>query len=225
MSGPNFSSVILGLFRRLGIRVPIGSRNRRHEDAGTIQLGDGFVDDLTERQLRRGDDKLRVGLEMFRRGIAPDREHEIRIARTRWLETNRARASFGCGVAIAETAGAPAAPDPWGEARKDAPPVTVAVTTDEFVFLQEGSAEAGTEPLVEAGRFPRRAFSSVHLEDARGQRVIGPAGDVFEPATPCRLVVTWRDPDGTEHPHVFGFMSLRVAEDAAGRFRRFAGPV
>jgi hypothetical protein len=45
---------------------------------------------------------------------------------------------------------------------------------------------------------------------------------VFETAAPCRLVVTWTGDDGTEDRDTFAFMSLSVAEDAAGRFRRFA---
>jgi len=185
--------------------------------------GGDLVARWTDRQLREGDEKLRVMLEMFRAGVAPDREHEIRLARTRWLEEHGAEASFPCGIAAAD--GDPAAvpdPDPWGERPIRTVPVTVAVIPDEFVFLLEGDDEPGTDPLVEVGRFPRRSFVSTHLEDARGNRVVGPAGDVFEPAAPCRLVVTWRRDDGTDDHDVFAFMSLSVAEDAAGRFRRFA---
>lgn len=185
--------------------------------------GGNLVAAWTDEQLRRGDEKLRVTLETFRAGIAPDREHEIRIARTRWLEEHRAVASFTCGVA-AEDEPTPEVPDPdpWGERPVRTVPVTVAVLPDAFVFLREGSEEPGTEPLVEVGRFPRRSFVAAHLEDASGTRVMGPAGEMFEAASPCRLVVTWKRDDGTEDHDAFAFMSLSVAEDAAGRFRRFA---
>jgi len=185
--------------------------------------GGDLVARWTSHHLRKGDEKLRVSLEMFRAGVAPDREHEIRLARTRWLEEHRAIASFTCGVAAEE--GDPADvpdPDPWGERPVRTVPVTVAVLAEEFVFLREGGDEPGTEPLAEVGRFPRAAFASAHLEDASGQRVAAPLPDTFEPAAPCRLVVTWRRDDGAEDHDAFAFMSLSVAEEAAARFRRFA---
>jgi hypothetical protein len=185
--------------------------------------GDDLVARWTNAQIRRGDDELRVTLEVFRAGVAPDREHEIRLARTRWLEEHHAVASFTCGIAAEGDAAADVPePDPWGERPVRTAPVTVAVLPDAFVFLLEGGDEPGTEPLVEVGRFRRTAFVAAHLEDARGNRVAAPAGDVLEPAAPCRLIVTWRNDDGTDDHDAFAFMSLSVAEVAAGRFRRFA---
>ncbi|HSL11580.1 MAG TPA: hypothetical protein VLA82_09745 [Actinomycetota bacterium] len=164
-----------------------------------------------------------IELRNFREGIAPDLEHEIRMARTRWLERNGARSSFPCGIAAADADGSePPAPDAWGERPVATVPVTVAVTDDAFVFLREGVPDIEPERIVEVGRFPRAAFVSAHLEDARGNRVAAPITDTFEPAAPCRLVVTWRREDGTEDRDVFGFMSLSVAEEAAARFRRSA---
>jgi len=164
-----------------------------------------------------------IELRNFREGIAPDLEHEIRMARTRWLERNGAIASFPCGIAAADAGSSePPEPDAWGERPVATVPVTVAVTDDAFVFLREGVPDIEPERVVEVGRFPRAAFVTAHFEDARGNRVAAPAGDVFEPAAPCRLVVTWTGDDGTEDRDTFAFMSLSVAEDAAGRFRRFA---
>jgi hypothetical protein len=200
-----------------------GAGDDDREIASPPVPGGDLVARWTNLQLRRGDEKLRVTLETFRAGVAPDREHEIRLARTRWLEEHRAIASFTCGLAAEE--GDPADvpdPDPWGERPVRTVPVTVAVLPEEFVFLREGGDEPGTEPLVEVGRFPRAAFVSAHLEDPSGARVAAPVADTFEPAAPCRLVVTWRRADGTDDHDVFAFMSLSVAEDAAGRFRRFA---
>jgi hypothetical protein len=166
-----------------------------------------------------------IELRNFREGIAPDVEHEIRMARTRWLERNGADTSFPCGIAAPDPEGSePPEPDAWGERPITTVPVTVAVTDDAFVFLREGAPDLEPDRIVEVGRFPRDAFVSAHLEDARGNRVVGPAGDVFEPAAPCRLVVTWRRDDGTDDHDVFAFMSLSVAEEAAARFRRFAAP-
>jgi hypothetical protein len=145
------------------------------------------------------------------------------MARTRWLERNGARSSFPCGIAAADAEGSePPEPDAWGDRPVATAPVTVAVTDDAFVFLRDGVPDIESDRAVEVGRFLRRAFSSAHLEDARGNRVAAPAGDVFEPAAPCRLVVTWKRDDGTEDHDAFAFMSLSVAEEAAGRFRRFA---
>ena len=170
-----------------------------------------------------GDEAMRVTIETFAAGIAPDVEHEVRMARTRWLERNGARTSFPCGIAVADPEGSePPEPDAWGERPVATVPVTVAVTDDAFVFLREGVPDLEPDRVVEVGRFPRAAFVSAHLENARGNRVAAPAGDVFEPPAPCRLVVTWTRDDGTEDRDTFAFMSLSVAEEAAGRFRRSA---
>jgi hypothetical protein len=210
----------MGFFRDVLFRA---AGDDEREIAPPSVPGDDLVARWTNAQIRRGDDELRVTLEVFRAGVAPDREHEIRLARTRWLEEHHAVASFTCGIAAEGDAAVDVPePDPWGERPVRTAPVTVAVLADVFVFLLEGGDEPGTEPLVEVGRFPRTAFVGAHLEDARGNRVAAPAGDVIEPAAPCRLVVTWRNDDGTDDHDVFGFMSLSLAEEAAGRFRRFA---
>jgi hypothetical protein len=199
-----------------------GAGDEEREGTPPPVAGGDLVARWTNHQLRAGDEKLRVTLETFRAGVAPDREHEIRIARTRWLEEHRAITSFTCGIAAEEDDVAVPDPDPWGERSVRTVPVTVAVLPVEFVFLREGGEDAATEPLVEVGRFPRASFVSAHLEDASGTRVAAPVADTFEPSAPCRLVVTWRRDDGTEDRDVFAFMSLSVAEDAASRFRRFA---
>ena len=163
----------------------------------------------------------RVAFENFRAGIAPDREDEIRMARTRWLERNGSIASFTCGVgALAPDPGPDPDPDPWGERDLEPVPVTVAVTATEFVYLREGNEE--DELIVEVGRFPREAFADTRLVDADGRPVAAPAGEVFEPAATCELIVRWRTPDGAHDEDGFVFRSLSVAAEAGERFRRFA---
>ncbi len=79
-----------------------------------------------------------------RAAFAPDREDEIRMARTRWLERNGSIASFTCGVGALAPDPDPD-PDPWGERDLEPVPVTVAVTATEFVYLREGIEELEDE--------------------------------------------------------------------------------
>ena len=166
----------------------------------------------------------RIAFETFKAGIAPDREHDLRMARTRWLERNGATASFSCGLA-AMPAEPAAEPDPWGEPTVEPVPVTVAVLPSEFVFLREGLQDQEDDLIVEMGRFPRDALVDLTLLDARGQPVAAPAGEVFEPSATCELVVRWRTADGTTDDDTFVFRSISVADEAAQRFRRSSAPV
>jgi len=161
----------------------------------------------------------RIAFENFKAGIAPDREHDLRMARTRWLERHDAVASFTCGLA-AMPADVNPEPDPWGERKVEPVPVTVAVLPSEFVFLREGIADQDDELIVEMGRFPRDALLELSLLDVGGQPVVAPAGDVFEPPATCELVVRWRTADGGADDDTFVFRSISVADEAAQRFRR-----
>jgi hypothetical protein len=163
----------------------------------------------------------RIAFENFRAGIAPDREHDVRMARTRWLERNGAIASFTCGLGALPPSPA-TEPDPWGERTVEPVPATVAVTPTEFAFLREGIEEIENEPIVEMGRFPREALLEVVVVDTEGRPVAGLAGDVFEPSAMCEIVVRWRTSDGGADEDAFVFRSISVAEETAGRFRRFA---
>jgi len=166
----------------------------------------------------------RIAFENFKAGIAPDREHDLRMARTRWLERHGAIASFTCGLAAMPDE-ATGEPDPWGERTVEPVPVTVAVLPSEFVFLREGIAEQDDELIVEMGRFPRDALVDLTLVDAQGQPVAAPAGEVFEPPVTCELVVRWRTTEGTTDDDTFVFRSISVADEAAQRFRRSSIPV
>jgi hypothetical protein len=167
------------------------------------------------------DDPAEVALEMFSEGIEPDREHEVRLARTRWLERHGSVASFPCGL-VELPEGPLTEPDPWGERVVSPVPASVAVTAADLVVLREGVEEIEPDLVVEVVRFPRSSFVSAHLEDEAGTPVAAPAGEVIEPSRLCRLVVRWRAGDGGEDERAFLFRSLVVAEEAAGRFRRFA---
>ncbi|HEX6131560.1 MAG TPA: hypothetical protein VF044_07490 [Actinomycetota bacterium] len=166
------------------------------------------------------DDPAEVALEIFREGIEPDREHEVRLARTRWLERHGSVASFPCGL-VELPEGPLTEPDPWGERVVSPVPATVAVTASDLVVLREGIEEIEPDLVVEVVRFPRASFVSAHLEDEAGTPVAAPAGDVVEPSRICRLVVRWRTDAGGEDERAFLYRSLVVAEEAAARFRRF----
>jgi hypothetical protein len=70
--------------------MPLFDRGRR--DVGWLLLGSGMVHSM-------GDEATAdIARDMFHRGIQPDEEDEARLARSRWLEENRAEYSFPCGV-------------------------------------------------------------------------------------------------------------------------------
>jgi len=161
-----------------------------------------------------------IALESFSRAMTPEHEDPVQLARARWIDTNRASESFGCGIAPVPE---PATPDPWHERFEPIVPVTVMVTATEFVFLREGIEGVDLDPLVEAGRFDRSAFVEAVVVGPGGGAIAEPIEEIFEPSAPRRLVVRWTGPDGAADEDAFAFRSAWVAAEAARRFRRAAG--
>jgi hypothetical protein len=139
----------------------------------------------------------RIASENFRRGIEPDETSAARMARTRWLEENRAERSFPCGtvpdpvLAVVpqeeverEPTGAKlpseagwAAPDPpiTSQTRQDPRPLTLrpmqviaAVLPKDLVFIREHGTDRDVE---EVGRLPRSAIDGVDVVGPNGAHV------------------------------------------------------
>jgi hypothetical protein len=142
----------------------------------------------------------RIASENFRRGIEPDETSAARMARTRWLEENRAERSFPCGtvpdpvLAVVpqeeverEPTGAKlpseagwAAPDPriTSQTRPDPRPLTLrpmqviaAVLPKDLVFIREHGTDRDVE---EVGRLPRSAIDGVDVVGPNGAHVPEP---------------------------------------------------
>jgi hypothetical protein len=153
-----------------------------------------------------------IGGANFRRAMRRIGDGDGRLAFTRWMEANRAEASFPAGLVAVE------------EHEDALQPVLVAVIPDAFVFVDEDGEDDHNE-MVELGRFRRDAVKGVDVVDEHGAHVPEPWGEsIDEPEQLCRLVVSWVDEQGTAQTDGFLFRSASVAWDAARRFRRFALP-
>jgi hypothetical protein len=126
-----------------------------------------------------------------------------RIARTRWLRTNGAHASFPCGVVDVQDTSIPA---------------IVAFVPDGLAFLAETPPDADVDDVVEVGRIAASAIASVDVLDADGNHVAEPAQESFEPDADFSMVLRWRVED-VEHEDRFAFRSSWAAWQAARRLR------
>jgi hypothetical protein len=164
----------------------------------------------------RGDDAAaRVTRQMFHDGIQPDPEAEGRLARTRWLEANRARSSFPCGV-VPEPEPEPAAGEPRLNVlpmlRRAPVQVIAAVLPSDLVFLLEQDAEE----VVVFGRLPREGIRGVDVVDRGGIHVPAPARETFESEQLALAVLRWSDA-GVDDEERFAFRSAWMAWTAARR--------
>lgn len=157
----------------------------------------------------------KVAQDMFRAGIRPDAEDLGRVARSRWLEMNRAEHSFPCGVVPQPE---PAADEP----RLNVPPtmrrpvssVIAAVLPRDLVFL----LERDSEEIVELGRLPRNAIREADVVDPAGDHIPEPAHETFESDRPALTVLRWSN-GGVDDEERFAFRSAWLAWDAARRLR------
>jgi hypothetical protein len=188
----------------------------------------------------------RIASENFKRGIEPDERGAARLARTRWLEENRAERSFPCGTVPdpapaatppkeveREPAGAKlpseagwAAPDPavTPQARPDPRPlmelrpmqVIAAVLPKDLVFIREHGTDEGVE---EVGRLPRSAIGDVDVVDPNGAPVPEPLREeIDEPEQLVFASVRWTN-DGKPDEDRFAFRSPWQAWIAAHKLR------
>src|SRR5919204_2051591 len=184
----------------------------------------------------------RIASENFKRGIEPDERGAARLARTRWLEENRAERSFPCGTvpdpAPAATptteverkpAGAKlpseagwAAPDPPVPPQTPPDPqpptplrpmqVIATVLPKDVVFIREHGTDEGVE---EVGRLPRSAIRDVDVVDPNGAHVPEPLREEID--EPQQLVITilrWTN-EGKADEDRFAFRSAWQAWRAA----------
>jgi hypothetical protein len=155
-----------------------------------------------------------IARDMFHRGIQPDEEDEARLARSRWLEENRAEYSFPCGVVPLPEPG-PQEPqlNVLPMMRRQVASVVAAVLPTELVFVIE--AEEG-ENVEEVGRLPRTAIQDVDVVDERGHHVPEPIHETIEPSQLVFMVLRWSN-EGTPDEDRFAFRSPWMAWTAARR--------
>ena len=122
-------------------------------------------------------------------------------ARTKWLDANRAEASFPCGVVHVED---------------QQVPVLVAVVPDGLAFLAETPQGSSVDDVLEVGRIPRSAITGIDVMDASGGHVPEPLRETFEDEVDVWLVLTWAR-DGEQHEDRFAFRSAWMAWRAVGR--------
>ena len=157
-----------------------------------------------------------IAAENFREGIQRDETAAARLARTRWLEANRAESSFPCGVVPQ--------PDPPADAPtlnvlpliRDArtpKPVIAVLLPSDLVFIPE---ELGSEHVVELGRLPRDAIREVDVVDREGDHVAEPATETFEAEALRFVVLRWSNGSDDEEER-FAFRSTWLAWRAARR--------
>jgi hypothetical protein len=156
------------------------------------------------------EDTMALAEEELRQADARERREEAKMARTRWLEENRAERSFPCGVV----------PDPreleTGTRRLNVVPseralmqVVAAVLPDDVVFLRERA-----EDVEEVGRIARTAIREVDVEDTAGNHVPEPLRETFEPPAMSLLVLHWTN-EGAVDEDRFAFRSTWLAWQAA----------
>ncbi len=153
----------------------------------------------------RGRQAVRNSLANERAGL---REEQLagdakKRARTKWLHTNGAEASFPCGVVHVE---------------EDAVPVLVAIVPDGIAFLVETPQGASVYDVLEVGRIPRSDLTEVDVVDTAGRHVPEPLHESFEPDVEVWIALRWTL-GGEEHEDRFSFRSQWTAWQAARRLR------
>jgi hypothetical protein len=153
-----------------------------------------------------------IAQDMFRAAIQLHEEDNGRLARTRWLEGNRAEYSFPCGVVPQPT---PKPREPQLNVlpmmRRTVAPVIAAVLPD-LVFLLEQDAE----DVVELGRLPRNAIRDTDVVDPAGVHLPEPIYETFESDLPALTVLRWSNA-GVHDEERFAFRSVWLAWKAARR--------
>ena len=154
-----------------------------------------------------------IARDMFLRGIEPDGEDVGRLARSRWLEENRAEYSFPCGV-VPSPEPEPKEPqlNVLPTMRRKVTPVVAAVLPTELVFV----IEEEDDDVEEVGRLPRTAIQDVDVVDERGNHVPEPIHETFEPSQLVFMVLRWSN-EGTPDEDRFAFRSPWLAWTAGRR--------
>jgi hypothetical protein len=175
-----------------------------------------------------------------------DREEGAKLARSRWLEANRAERSFPCGIVPDPVL---AATDP-GQARLVTPPRPL-LPSDPGWASPQPSASAEPEPpaepqpltplrpmnviaavlpddiafireqddddeVDEVGRLPRDAIRDVDVVDLQGAHVPEPIHETFEPEAISLVVLRWTNAAADDEDR-FAFRSPWMAWEAARR--------
>jgi hypothetical protein len=175
------------------------------------------LEDLTRRSLfvhGSGDVATsRTAQDMFGAAIKPDAEDEARLARSRWLEQNRAEYSFPCGV-VPQAEPAPNEPrlNVLPTTRRTIASVIAAVLPFDVVFLLDEDAE----DVVEFGRLPRSAIRDADVVDPTGAHIPEPIHETFELDRPALAVLRWSN-GGVDDEERFAFRSVWLAWKAARR--------
>lgn len=157
----------------------------------------------------------RIAQQMFHEGIQPDEEFEARIARTRWLEDNKAESSFPCGVVPRPKPG-PREPvlNVLPIIKQQISSIIAAVLPDDLVFL----LEQALPEIEELGRLPRNAIRDVDVVDADGVHIFEPLHETFETDRPAMIVLEWSN-QGADDEERFAFRSAWMAWKTAHKLR------
>ena len=156
-----------------------------------------------------------VARQMFHEGIQVDEEDAARLARSRWLERNRAESSFPCGV-VPRSEPRPGAPqlNVLPEIELAIASIVAAVLPTDLVFLLEHDSSE----IVELGRLPRVAIREADVVDEAGAHLAEPLTETFESDRPAMTVLRWSN-GGVDDEERFGFRSVWLAWKAAHRLR------
>jgi hypothetical protein len=155
----------------------------------------------------------RTAQDMFGAAIKPDAEDEARLARSRWLEQNRAEYSFPCGV-VPQAEPVPDEPrlNVLPTKRRTVASVIAAVLPFDVAFLLDEDAE----DVVEFGRLPRSAIRDADVVDPAGAHIPEPIHETFELDRPPLAVLHWSN-GGVDDEERFAFRSVWLAWKAAHR--------
>jgi hypothetical protein len=157
----------------------------------------------------------RIASENFQRGVQPDEAGAVRLARTRWLEVNRAERSFPCGVVPDPdvTGTQPKELDPHPASNRPMQVIAVVLPKD-VVFIREQGTD---EDVEEVGRLPRSAIQDVDVVDANGGHVPEPLREeIDEPEQLVFARLRWID-EGRPDEDRFAFRSPWQAWQTAHR--------
>jgi hypothetical protein len=157
----------------------------------------------------------RIAGDMFREGSRPDEEDQARLARSRWLEQNRAEYSFPCGVVPHPEPG-PREPqlNVVPAMRRTVASVIAAVLPGDLVFV----LDQDSEDIVELGRLPRNAIRDTDVVDPAGVHVPEPIHETFESDRAVLMVLRWSNA-GVDDEERFAFRSVWLAWRTARRLR------